>query len=250
MNVCFSFSLRQGSAPKPTVGGTSVAIAAMAPYPGRLETRLHPEPRGARSVDTPALRSPMCEVIRVRQTPDISFIYCRSWTFVIHVHQNTFFAFYGADCTLTCFLLQVSWFKENRTNLIVDRWYFIVFEGNQISPHCQNEETKDSSLMNIFVFVVNDSLWPRTWPANLLQLTNCFSERNEICTSRFVLYRVLDGKVLHISLVWFSSLSIAVACDANVAKKKTINKEDLNCIWVIVCLSRFFFHLAHLHCGV
>lgn len=88
VDMCICSSLQQGSAPKHAVGGTWVAIAAMAPCLGKFETRLHPGPREARSTATQALRSPTCEVIRVRQTPAISFITAKStsWTFVLHVH--------------------------------------------------------------------------------------------------------------------------------------------------------------------
>lgn len=56
------------------MGGTWVAIAAMAPCLERFEITLRPGQKEAPSVVTPASRSPMCDVIRVLPIPVIHFM--------------------------------------------------------------------------------------------------------------------------------------------------------------------------------
>lgn len=84
------WSLQLDLVPKLAMGGTWVAIAAMAPCLERFEITLRPGQKEAPSVVTPASRSPMCDVIRVLPVPVIHFMTakCTTWTFVIHVHAN------------------------------------------------------------------------------------------------------------------------------------------------------------------
>lgn len=56
------------------MGGTWVAIAAMAPCLERFEITLRPGQKEAPSMVTPASRSPMCDVIRVLPIPVIHFM--------------------------------------------------------------------------------------------------------------------------------------------------------------------------------
>ena len=91
MHDCYFSSLRQGSALKPAVAGTWVAIAAMALCLEKFETRLRPEPREVQSTVTPASRSPTCEVIGGQQTTEISFITLKSmsWTLLFSIYTWT-----------------------------------------------------------------------------------------------------------------------------------------------------------------
>lgn len=171
----FCSSLQQGSAPKAGTDETWAATAATAPCLGKFETRLLPEPRGARSAVTPASRSPMCEVTGV--VANTRHQLHHTWIDMMDIclpcapkHGMFFFFFlkmslYRTDCTFQTrqdSFLRESWFKKKSLVGLMWAGAILMFLRAVILTESRAEGFKLNDYFYIFM-CVNGSLWTRMW---------------------------------------------------------------------------------------